>query len=145
MAIPWGEALIQLLLVKLLGESIVVELATSVTPPGGPRNGRLFKIQASPEASMAMLSGSLKRPPVPVYSPMVKSLGWALSMGWNGAVPVCKPYKFAIFAPGAWAMLSAAVAVSVVVSDGFTAFVNNVVQAVELGPAELTHAARMLA
>src|ERR1700683_3732255 len=79
---------------------------------------------------------------------MVKSLGAVLSEGWKGAPAVWSVKRFAIFAPGFWAMFNAAVDVSVGMvglkpAEG--ALLKSVVQGVELGPLELTHAARILA
>src|ERR1700734_283059 len=74
---------------------------------------------------------------------MVKSLGAALSEGWKGELAVCKGNRLARLAPGLCAMLMAAVAVSVGAVLPFLALAKSVVQGLELGPAELTHAARM--
>src|SRR5580698_2714993 len=75
----------------------------------------------------------------------VKSLGAALKSGMNGGLLPCRAKRLAMFAPGLCAMLR----IAVPVSDGevlpFFALAKSVVHGAELGPVELTQAARMLA
>src|ERR1017187_3934903 len=91
--------------------------------------------------------GPFKPPPVKT-SPMVKSLVGTLSVGAKGGAAVEISYKAAMFEPGLWAMLMAAVAVSVAavpVDPALMALLNSVEQPLELGLFVLTQAARMLA
>lgn len=77
---------------------------------------------------------------------MVQSLGSRERLLWNGAVGEASENSSDILAPGLWAMLMAAVAVSVGSAPReFFALLNSVLQAPEPGPLELTQAARMSA
>src|SRR5580658_8406369 len=76
---------------------------------------------------------------------MVKSFGALLKPDWKGEEAVCKPKRLDMFAPGLCAMLIAAVAVSVGVAPPFFALLSSVVHGVDVGPLELTQAARMFA
>src|ERR1039457_2573401 len=78
---------------------------------------------------------------------MVKSFGWAVSVGPNCAVAIDKPHSAPTAATGLCAILIAAVAVSVgwvPVVPPLSALLNSVEHDVEPGPAEFTHAARIL-
>src|ERR1035437_9510238 len=100
--------------------------------------------QTLPEPSMARAYGSDTPAPVKLMA-MVKSFGAAVRLGWNGESAVWSPNNVATFAPGLCAILAIAVAVSVGTVLPFSALANSVLQAVEPGPVELTHAARILA
>src|ERR1700690_1282811 len=76
---------------------------------------------------------------------MVKSLGTTVSVGWKGALGVCRANSAATFAPGLCAMFTAAVAVSVGTTPPLAALAKSVVHGREPEPVELTQAARMLA
>src|ERR1039457_3343680 len=94
-----------------------------------------------------MLYGLLRPPPVKL-SAIVKSSGCAVSAGENGGVAVDSAYSAAMFDPGLWAMLIAAVAVSVgavPLDPADFAFEKSVEQAVKLGPVELIQAASIFA
>src|ERR1035438_5184197 len=91
--------------------------------------------------------GPYKPPPVKT-SPMVKSLGWAFRVGANGGLAVARANKAAMSEPGLWAMLMAAVAVSVAVvpvDPPLMALAKSVEQPLEVGLFVLTQAARMSA
>src|ERR1700723_1479363 len=84
---------------------------------------------------------------------MVKSLGGAVRAGLKGALLAESANRAATFTPGWWAMLTAAVAVSVgwlpVAVPSAEAFANKAEHVVEIdpggAPVEPTQAARMLA
>ena len=76
---------------------------------------------------------------------MVQSLGAAVRVGWKVALGLARMKRAATLAAGLWAMLRAAVVVSVgEVPSGLVVLVKRVVQAAVV-PVELTQVTRRLA